>query len=557
MTCERTGRTRSGEQGFIALVGVVMGGVLALGTWKLVHLATAVGTREQITNAADAMAMDNAVWHAQGMNLLVYMNAAMAIVLSVFLALRVLELLLIAVGVLAAIFAPAALTAIGNGLVRVVNLERKVGPKIMRILHVVNMAERVVASAVPALPGAVNRAELVGNIATKGNASGAIDIGSVEDYYEKTGVIRQGVPLGLSMIPTFIDRKLPGFPPRMGSLDGKIHSSKLLKSAKLLVGSPSLPVEEEDYYQVCSRSAEFMTAGFTGMLARTGIIPEDVARLVASRVSQVVGTIPALACEPFDASTLQREMEDGITAACKAEKEKQESGDNPKPWTRSNQKKCEKTHREKAKENLKKPAAQPNPDMIKTAKLWNITSHVSSAFLHTWAAAVAQPNSFKAEGTIKSWILWWHGDKQDADDNITLGEAEFFFQCRSGISHRTCADDAMWRPWWTATPVRVNAPWKEIDVLSVAYGWGNNALGNLLSDALKKVLVSSFRGKHAAEPDATEAGSHLLGFLFGKGNGSNYVTRYTLPNWAQGKVEEGRQAAVEAYTPLVKDLLIH
>jgi hypothetical protein len=552
MDHELTGRARSGELGFIALVGVVMGGVLALGTWKMVHVATALGEREQLTNAADAMALDNAVWHAQGMNLLVYMNAAMAIVLSVFLALRVLELLLIAVGVLAAIFAPAALTAIGNGLMRVVNLERKVGPKIMRILHVVNMAERVVASAVPALPGAVNRAELVGNVATKGGASGSIDVGSLEDYYEKTGVIRQGVPLGLSMIPTLVDRKIPGFPPRMGNLDGQVHSSKVLKGIKLAIGNPSLPVEEEDYYQVCSRSAEFMTAGFTGMLARTGIIPDQVARLVASRVSQVVGTLPALACEPFDASTLQRELEESIGTACKAEKDEQESGENARAWSRSDQKKCEKKHREKAKESFKKQSAQPNPDMIKTAKLWNITSHVSSAFLHTWAVAVAQPNSFKAEGTLKGWILWLSGDKEDSNDKITLGEAEFFFQCRKQASHRTCGDDAMWRPWWTASTVRVNAPWKEIDLLSVAYGWGNNALGNLLSDALKKVLVSSFRGKHAAD-NAKDSGWHIFSFLFGKGNGSNYVTRYTLPQYAQDQVEAGRQA----YTPLVKDLLIH
>src|SRR5687767_1309808 len=134
------GDERADERGFIAIVGVVMGGLLALGVWKLVQVATTLASRERVTNAADAIALDNSVWHAHGMNLLVYMNAAMAIVLSVFVALRVLELLLIAVAVLAAIFAPAALTAIGNGLTRVVNLERRVGPRIMKILHVVNMA---------------------------------------------------------------------------------------------------------------------------------------------------------------------------------------------------------------------------------------------------------------------------------------------------------------------------------------------------------------------------------------------------------------------------------
>jgi len=521
-----------------------------------VHVATALTERERLTNAADAIAFDNAVWHAHGMNLLVYMNAAMAITLSVFVALRVLELLLIAIAVLAAIFMPAALTAIGNGLTRVVNLERKVGPRIMKIMHVVNMAERVVAAAVPALPGGVNRLEAVVGFRNP-NARGDISVGSIEDYYESAGIISQGVPMSLSMIPTVIDQKIPGFPMRMGQLDGKVHSNKALKGLKLAIGNPSLPVEEEDYYQVCSRAAEFMTAGFTGMLARTGLIDETVARLVASRVSQVVGTIPALACEPFDAASIQRELEDSVKVACKAEKDKQESGDDPKPWKRSDQRKCEKKNREKAKESFRNPAAQPNPDTIKTAKLWNITPHTRSVFLHTWAAAVPQKNAFPLEGTIKGWLLFITGDAHDSDDNITLGEAEYFFQCMPEGSHRTCADDAMWRPWWTATPVRVNAPWREIDVLQVAYGWGNNAAGELLSAALKKVLVSSFRGKHAAAPDGRESGSHLTMFLFGKGNGSNYSTRYLLPNYLQNEVEERRAAAVDAYRPFVEDLLIH
>jgi hypothetical protein len=551
------GDERVHERGFIAIVGVVMGGLLALGVWKLVQVATTLASRERVTNAADAIAFDNAVWHAHGMNLLVYMNAAMAIVLSVFVALRVLELLLIAIAVLAAIFAPAALTAIGNGLTRVVNLERKVGPRIMKILHVVNMAERVVASVVPALPGGVNRLEAAVGLRNP-NARAQIDIGSVEDYYESAGVISQGVPMSLSMIPTAIDRKIPGFPARMGQLDGQVHSSKLVKGLKLLTGNPSLPVEEEDYFQVCSRAAEFMTAGFTGMLARTGLVSDTVARLVASRVGQVVGTLPALACEPFDAASLQREVEQQVKGACKAEKEKQESGDEPKTWTRRDQRKCEKKHNEKAKENFKQPAGGPNPDMIKTAKLWNIIQEPSqNVFLHTWAAAVPQRNSFPLEGTIKGWLLFVTGDSEDADDKIVLGEAEYFYQCRPDQSRRSCSDDALWRPFWTATPIRVNAPWREFDVVGTALGWGNNAAGEILSAALKKVLVSSFRGRHAAEPDGREAGSHITMFLFGKGNGSNYATRYILPGYLQNQAETRGGALVDEYRPFVEDLLIH
>ena len=568
----RLNNTGRDERGTVAILGVVMGAVLTFGLYSAMQVFFSLGDREPLTNAADAMAFDNAIWHAQGMNLLVYMNVAMAAVLSVMVFLRLLELLLIGALVLASLFLPELVPMCTNGLTRVVNAERKAAPPIMRTMHAINMAERVVASVVPGLPGIINRVELVGR-AVDPNAKADIGIGSIEDYYEKTGAIDSGMPLSTTMIPTAIDQFLRsyGFPPRMGQLDGAIHGkpvpgvkklgklgSKIdSKKLKMLIGNPSLPVEEEDYYQVCGRAAEFLSGGFLGLIARTGMMDESTARKVASVSGELVGSLPALACKPIDASSIEGELKAQITKDCSNQKSEAEK--KGKKWKGSDQDKCERTHRDKAKESWKQPSkSSVSPDMIKTAKLWNLIEKSSNnVFLHTWSVAVKAKPKAPGEAAYSGFTMWIRGADAVDDDNYTIGEAKYFFDCKGSVSKRSCEDDALWRPWWSAMPIRVRPVWEELMDMGILLGWGNNALGEKLSGALQSTFGLLYKGKHRAGGPKHSAGDddagRIVKLLFDKSAGSNYVTRYVIPGYVQGEVKE----TGAALKPLVQDLLIH
>lgn len=82
------------ERGAIMVLGIFMCTCLVGALWYIAGIGDAVVYRERLQEAADATAMSTAVLHARGMNIIVMVNLAMAAVLAIRVALKVLQVAL-------------------------------------------------------------------------------------------------------------------------------------------------------------------------------------------------------------------------------------------------------------------------------------------------------------------------------------------------------------------------------------------------------------------------------------------------------------------------------
>jgi Na+/H+-translocating membrane pyrophosphatase len=96
---ERPSLLRS-ERGAILLPALVMGPLLAVACFYETQVWHNIIAREAVQGAGDAVAAGGAAWLAGGMNLLALVNVVMGIVLSVFVAIRAVEILSVAGAVL-------------------------------------------------------------------------------------------------------------------------------------------------------------------------------------------------------------------------------------------------------------------------------------------------------------------------------------------------------------------------------------------------------------------------------------------------------------------------
>ena len=103
---DRQGASLRGDQrGAILVVGIALGVVLIAAIAELVAVGSAVRAREAAQAAADASALENAVWHARGMNTVAALNLVMGTAVGVL----VLWRLVLAASALASLAALVAL----------------------------------------------------------------------------------------------------------------------------------------------------------------------------------------------------------------------------------------------------------------------------------------------------------------------------------------------------------------------------------------------------------------------------------------------------------------
>jgi hypothetical protein len=84
------------DQGAVMVLGIFMCATLVGALWYIAGIGDAIVFRERLQEAADAGAMSVAALNARGMNLLVFINLIMACVLAIRVALKTLEVTLIA-----------------------------------------------------------------------------------------------------------------------------------------------------------------------------------------------------------------------------------------------------------------------------------------------------------------------------------------------------------------------------------------------------------------------------------------------------------------------------
>jgi len=497
----------SDQHGSILIVGLSMGVLLVLCGMYVIRVGEAALVRALGQNLADAIALESAVWHAQGMNLIVMLNLVMAVLMAVFIVIRVVQLLLIAaIAILTVIaFFTAGSTTplievLANALGRMVQLEARVSPKIFKALDYAQTTEQVTAAVMPyvALARPITRAD-------------GID----------------GEAVSISLFPSSLEKKFStwqpfggrttSFPARWGTpeaiasagkgLAAKAGMTKLVsvlnsKGAsvtgdvlKNLTGS--LPVQDEDMYELCARAGELMTALMLKALT-FGALDQGAINKVSSIASQLFGNLDTLFCTPLNdmTSSVRDEVVDKVKEQC--DKQEQDSGSE---WTEKQRKECN----DKGK-NDKLYKNESNPS-IKVARLWGIMAGPkNSPFLHVWSF-VELDSKFDV----------------DAADAMT----EFRHICDGGTdaAYRGCSENSMWRPGWFAKFV----PWRSVgteigqkydEVLS---GWLGRYLGReILAPLVEKAMR---KGSRAAGGVTSNYLDRLLGNVERKGSGNIWLTR--------------------------------
>jgi hypothetical protein len=143
-------------RGFIAFAGIVGGALLVAALWHIVSVGDAIVWRERAQDTADAAAFQNAVLQARGMNAIVVLNLIMALVMSLLIIWRMIELflaaLLVGSGILCATtgFGCALMGLVARAEIWFVQKDPQFSRAIARVCAGVNVLEKVVATAAPA-----------------------------------------------------------------------------------------------------------------------------------------------------------------------------------------------------------------------------------------------------------------------------------------------------------------------------------------------------------------------------------------------------------------------
>jgi hypothetical protein len=524
------------RRGSILLPGMAMGVILTMLGMHIMDTCKAILLRELGQNAADAVALESAVWHAQGMNLLVLINVVMAAILSILVAIRVAEILLIgAIAILTIAAAVASFFSFGtagaaatqliqvltNALTRVIQFENRVSPKIVDALSKAADVEKTVAAVMP-------------YIAVAHPVTLANDV--------------PGIPFAFSLVPAEFERQFStanveikgegffkgykietAFPARMGTIAlpgsmnkmvgnalGKLPAQGAVNSAvtigKYALGS--LPVQEEDFYQLCERAAELVVANLLQVFT-FGAMDQGAIDKVSSFAGVIAGSLHTLACTPISElkSTVTDKVNDAVTQKCKDDKKKKE--DDGDTWSDDDQKKCKDDNEKK----YKKQFSAPDAEAIKVARLWGIIqAPKESPFLHVWAVT-----------NIDSPL-----NVEPANAN---GEFRHVCDGNTDAAYRGCSENSMWSNGWYAklVPVRNFGIEVEVKLGAIFAGWLSRFMGknivSLVDQFVKKLPVNT---NPLASNALNDSLNRVIGTLAGPKAANGWWNRRLLGGQAFG-----------------------
>lgn len=564
---------RDDQRGGVLVLGVVMGGILCCALWYLISVSKAILAQEELQAAADAMAFQTAVWHARGMNVLSIINMAMAVVLTIIVAIRVVELVLLVILVVCAVVtAPTGvLEVICAGisvpsLTAIVELERKVAKPVTAALMVATAAEAAVAIAVPYL------------------ATGK-GLAKTSEFYKARGVTDHNA-FSLSLLPTSIDativittelrKKWPKvtakkqggskakegeaadpnnlIEPRIGwygaagaGLAGAAKAVLTESTAPLVdsvtSGWPSLPAEGDGVEQLCSRTGEFAQTmqksndipSMVMELLGPALLPEqamkemnqgDQALRMLAGDFWGISLVSSLLCQPID--SVAKSL---IGVIGKIPEKLAGPLANLLPQTKKVTEVLEKVEAELAKTSKDgKESKGPDLDKVKPAKLWSLASN-GSIFLRTWASVGREAQS-----------RWAFASDPTPKPGQAVASAEYYASCFKDALpdwmpetlKRDCADDAMWRIGWSARMRRVRPIAQELD-----------------AEELGKTLIGNFLGMLAPFQDSIPT-QNLLNWLIGDddsplnasiGEVAGDFADTWLVKWVEGLVSPKQDAA--------------
>ncbi|MET0387043.1 MAG: hypothetical protein ABW321_13840 [Polyangiales bacterium] len=554
-----------GQRGSVLIAGLFAGIILVLCGLHVIGVTKAILIRALGQNMADAIALESSVWHAQGMNLIVLINLMMAGAMALLVTIRLVQIVLITAialltlaAVIASIFSGGqAAQAIrpwiqrfAQQLVKVQRLEDKLSPKIGTFLVYAAEGERLIAAVMPyvALARPITRTDDV-----------------------------PGLVVGVSLVPAWLDQKfskfpqipglgtvtIPGgwkpetsFPARMGTLplgpkgdawlkgfDAKIAKGKNIRPglvteavdlARGIFGS--LPVQEEDFYQLCGRAGEMVVTFFPAVVGMDDAALEKLGAFAGV----VFGSLQTMTCTPL--KQLGQKMENEIRSAADQKcvrDEEQDIAAGKDEWDKKKREKCREDEIKKAKKDSGYTEPQ-NFDSLKVARLWGIIQHPkASPWLHVWGIVPLHPDGpksrfFRDMKNLFGFDLDTAGvqgatvaDPSELDPANAMGE--FRHVCDGGPdpAQRSCAENSMWRPGWFAKLVPVRDITDEIrqKLGDAMAGWFSRFLGKGIASATDRYLQRFVPA--ASKPFITVFERHL-GITLGQRMLNNWFNRRFL-----------------------------
>jgi hypothetical protein len=558
------------ESGSVLIAGMFMGVILVLCCLHMVGVCEAILVRALGQNIADAVALEGAVWHAQGMNLIVLINLIMAAVMALFITIRLAQIILItAIAVLSVAAAIASFFSWGAGgqalrpiiqrlgqeLVKMQRREDKISQPVMKTLSYGAEAERLLAAIMPyvSLARPVTR---------------SADL--------------PGLVVGISLVPAVLEQKFSkapqipimqnpkvgsfnpetSFPARMGTLplgpylnkrvqdlDNNVASKGLppglvteaVDLAKGVFGS--LPVQEEDAYQLCARAGEMVVTFFPSVFS----LDDEALNKLGAFAGVVFGSLQTMTCTPLKelGSVAENEIRKASDKKCQEEEEEDIGfgiapmvGDKPY-WTDKRRKQCRKDKFEKAKADAGWKD-QVEFDSLKVARLWGIIpAPKNSPFLHVWSLVPLHRDGPKSRfhKNMKNLFGWDLDDAgvanadvanpQDVEPADAMGEFRHVCDGGGDAAGRSCSENSMWRPGWYAklVPVRDFSEEMRQKLGDALAGWFSRALGKAIASSTNEALKRFV--PDASQPFIDKFERHL-GVMLGQRMLNNWFNRRFL-----------------------------
>ena len=423
------------ERGAIAVMGLMIGAVLAALLFHMMNCGFGILWREHAQDAADATAYEAALWNARGMNTIVAINIFIAIVMAVLICWRILIIITAVILGLVSIACPfepefcEVIPAVERGLETEIKNDPKVAGRVYQVMRMLHDGQKVVAAATP----------IMGTLASVAEAA----------HYDA----KFGIGFGTQLLPTI---KLPsGKKPPKSCRPAKTKWNTKAGNMGDLLGKPvSLPVSEiEDLSTLCGKAGKEIFVLLFEIIGKVGgkLHLEPLEKLgsgsasepFANVMQEITKSAPDLFCGDFG-TLIDSEMDEHQNNRCGKDKA------------------CN----DKANKGKKKPntsqVGKVDPADASWTKVWDVAGN-GNLFMQSWSYVKTERTAVAGLDRGVNIVDFVPGGTTTAGvpidkDGSTFAEAEMYFDCKANWSDASCMDTAPWRMAWRARLRRVHDP---------------------------------------------------------------------------------------------------
>ncbi len=428
----------SDNSGAIAVLGIMIGAILAAVLFHMMNCGFGILWREHAQDAADATAYEAAVWNARGMNTIAALNIFIAVVMAVLIFWRVIIVFTIVALGLVSIGCPfepslcSLISPLANGVRAEFRNDPKVAGRVYQVIRMLHDGQKIVAAATPAM----------------GTLSSVLEA-------EKYGATF-GVGFGTQLLPTL---NLPaGKKPSESCKASKTKRLTQTGSVADLLGKPiSLPVSEaDDLHTLCKQGGKMQAIMLFAIVAKVGeklhlnFLEKLGKQSGGGPWGKIWGTITGAGADFFcgDWSSLitdtmddQQEDRCGKNKGCnkKADDSKKK---NPLPNHSS--------------------VSKMDASAVRWTKVWDVAQN-GNLFMQSWSYVKTDRSYVAALDSAVHIADFVPGGSSAAASTVdtsgtTFAEAEMYFDCNDSWSDSSCGEAAPWTMAWRARLRRVHDP---------------------------------------------------------------------------------------------------